>query len=200
MTTGLHTEDSMRFTNIDVSAESSRHQPHPRETSHHEQQHSFACSSGQRHQLNDDANIAEALQKTSEVPTNVRTAASTQMQHSHDIGTLGLPSACNAHVCNPNSASAVLEVRQTYSRQKRQRTACSCTGAADRSKQTADYTWLQGVDETSITEPFQRGGHGKMCGLLWSSHATGQTETQDSAEASSIVLQEAGSVDGAVIW
>ena len=88
------------------------------------------------------------------------------------------------------------DIQLTYGRRKRQRTAGNCSGSSAKQKQTADYAWLQGADETPSAAPHQ-GSQAKLSSTLWCNQEAGQ---MTAAETSSSQAEGPDDTDGTLIW
>jgi len=89
------------------------------------------------------------------------------------------------------------DIQLTYGRRKRQRTAGNCSGASAKQKQTADYAWLQGADETPTAAAHHAGRQANMSSTLWCDQEAGQ---MTAAETSSSQAEGPDNTDGTLIW
>ena len=120
---------------------------------------------------------------------------------SHSLGdpaiTLGSPRASNNQHCHAKSAMPLQDIQLTYGRRKRQRTAGSCSGSGAKQKQTTDYAWLQGADETPTAAPQHQGRQANMSSTLWCNQ---EAEQMTAAEPSSSQAEGPDNTDGTLIW
>ena len=111
---------------------------------------------------------------------------------------LGSPRASdNQQQCHGKSAMPLQDIQLTYGRRKRQRTAGNCSGASAKQKQTADYAWLQGADETPTAAPHHAGRQANMSSTLWCNQ---EAEQMTAAETSGSQAEGPDNTDGTLIW
>ena len=111
---------------------------------------------------------------------------------------LGSPGASdNRQHCHGKSAMPLQDIQLTYGRRKRQRTAGNCSGSGAKQKQTADYAWLQGADETPTAAAHHQGTQANMSSTLWCNQEAGQ---MTAAEPSSSQAEGPDNTDGTLIW
>jgi hypothetical protein len=111
---------------------------------------------------------------------------------------LGSPRASdNQQHCHGKSAMPLQDIQLTYGRRKRQRTAGNCSGASAKQKQTADYAWLQGADETPTAAPHHAGRQANMSSTLWCNQ---EAEQMTAAETSGSQAEGPDNTDGTLIW
>ena len=109
---------------------------------------------------------------------------------------LGSPGASdNRQHCHGKSAMPLQDIQLTYGRRKRQRTAGNSSGSG--AKQTADYAWLQGADETPTAAAHHQGTQANMSSTLWCNQEAGQ---MIAAEPSSSQAEGPDNTDGTLIW
>ena len=111
---------------------------------------------------------------------------------------LGSPGASDKRQhCHGKSGMPVQDIQLTYGRRKRQRVAGKCKGSGAKQKQTADYAWLQGADETLPAAAHHQGSQANMSSTLWCNQEAGQ---MTAAEASSSRAEGPDNTDGTLIW
>ncbi len=111
---------------------------------------------------------------------------------------LGSPRASdNRQHCHGKSAMPLQGIQLTYGRRKRQRTAGSCIILGAKQKQTADYAWLQGADESPTAAARHQGTQANMSSTLWCNQEAGQITA---ADTSSSGAEGPDNTDGTLIW
>ncbi|DBA85945.1 TPA: hypothetical protein ACH3X1_005486 [Trebouxia sp. C0004] len=99
--------------------------------------------------------------------------------------------------CHGKSAVPLHDIQLTYGRRQRQRNAGNCSGSGAKQKQTADYAWLQGADETSPAASHHQGSQSNMSNTLWCNEQAGQ---MIAAEPSSSRAEGPDNTDPTLIW
>ncbi|DBA69748.1 TPA: hypothetical protein ACH3X2_14308 [Trebouxia sp. C0005] len=116
----------------------------------------------------------------------------------HPAISLGCPGASdNQQHCHGKSALPLQDIQLTYGSRKRQRTAGHCSGSGAKQKQTADYAWLQGADETPSAAPHHQGSQAYKSSTLWCNL---EAEQMTAAEASSSRAENPDNTDATLIW
>ncbi|KAA6420776.1 MAG: hypothetical protein FRX49_09353 [Trebouxia sp. A1-2] len=103
----------------------------------------------------------------------------------------------NQQHCHGKSALPLQDIQLTYGSRKRQRTAGHCSGSGAKQKQTADYAWLQGADETPSAAPHHQGSQAYKSSTLWCNL---EAEQMTAAEASSSRAENPDNTDATLIW
>ena len=111
---------------------------------------------------------------------------------------LGSPRASeNQEPCHGKSAMPLQDIQLTYGRRKRRRTTGTCSGSGAKQKQTADYAWLQGAEETPSAAPHHQGSQANLNSTLWCDQEAGQ---MTAAETSRSQAEGPDNTDGSLIW